>query len=191
MSPEPGSGSDREPWPAAGRWEVDASSTVGFVARQFLVHRVRGRFDRFRATLDVGEDRQPTVSGEVQASSVETGDPARDDHLRSPDFFDVERWPTMALTGRVTGPGPEPDTLLVDAELTIRGITRAVPFTVRQLRVSQEGGGSPVLSATALATVNRKDFGLQWTPTLETGGVVVADRVELVLDLRARRLDDR
>lgn len=174
------------PW-GQGTWDVERSSTVGFVARQFLVHRVRGRFVDFWATLEVGPDGQPTVTGEIRASSVDTGDAARDQHLRSADFFDVERWPTMSLVGTLAGSGAEPETLRVDTEMTIRDVTRPVPFTVRMLRVDEATGLGVTMSALATATVNRKDFGLRWTPTLETGGVVVADRVDLVLDLRARR----
>lgn len=174
--------------PAAGTWEIDRSSTVGFVARQFLVNRVRGRFASFRATVEVADDLGATITGEVQAASVDTGDPARDQHLRSADFFDVARWPTMTLVAEMAGADLDRSSFVLDSRLTIRDVTRTVPFTVRLLQVTDGPGAAPTLTAAALASVSRKDFGLQWSPALETGGVVVADQVDLVLDLRARRV---
>lgn len=189
--------------PAAGRWEVEPSSTVGFVARQFLVQRVRGRFQRFAAPLEVAGDGRATVTGQVEAASVDTGDPARDRHLRSADFFDVARWPTMTLVGQVVPRSDDPAELVCEAELTIRDVTRPVPFAVQLLgqgpgagtegvtrsEPDVTGSGSDVatLTATVSAAVNRKDFGLRWAPALESGGVLVSDSVDLLLHLRVRR----
>jgi len=179
------------------------------VARQFLVHRVRGRFTDFHATVTVDADGGITVAGEAATASIDTGDPARDRHLRSPDFFDVERWPTMRLVGRAVGAGPHVGTYTVDAELTIRDVTRPVRFDAH-LRARQPTaaddpagpvgpapadepdrptGSTPVVAAGVRASVDRTAFGLTWTPTIETGGVIVADRVELVMDLVARLVD--
>lgn len=178
-----------EPLPPAGTWTVEESSSIGFVARQFLVNRIRGHFASFRGSVSVTGDGGSAVWGEVDASSIATGDQVRDAHLRSADFFDVERWPTMALVGRLAGTTAD-GLPQVDTELTIRDVTVPVSFSVRGLRVGTDAAGSATLAATATAAVNRTDFGLRWTPTIETGGVVVADRVELVLDLRARRTAD-
>lgn len=181
---------DADPSPPApplppGTWTIDPSSTVGFVARQFLVHRVRGRFSRFSATITVGEEGT-AIAGEAAADSVDTGDPARDQHLRSADFFDVEQWPTLRLVGEVVGPGPGAGTHLVDSDLTIRDVTQPVRFTV-QLRPAPDGDPD-VVAATARASVDRTAFGLTWTPTIETGGVIVSDRVDIVMSLIARRV---
>lgn len=190
MSAAPGGGDPTEPpLPPAGTWTVDASSTIGFVARQFLVQRVRGRFESFRGAVSVAADGTSEVWGEVDASSIATGDQTRDSHLRSAGFLDVERWPTMALVGRLAGTAAD-GSPLVDTDLTIRGVTRPVAFAIRGLRVGTDGAGATTLTATATATVNRKDFGLRWTPALETAGVVVADRVDLHLGLRVRRTGD-
>ncbi|MDA8281119.1 MAG: YceI family protein [Actinomycetota bacterium] len=175
-----------EPAPDPGTWTVDRASTVGFVARQFLVHRVRGSFGSFRATVEVSRDLLgSTIAGEVDIGSVDTGDPARDDHLRSAAFFDVARWPTGQLAGRVTGTGPHGHTAVT--KLTIRDITVPVTFDVRLRVAEHHAGTSPMFAAIALATVNRKDFGLCWNTTLETGGVVVSDYVDLVLDIVAHK----
>ncbi len=198
-----------EPVPSPGTWAIDRSSTVGFVARQFLVHRVRGRFGSFRATVEMGTQVVgASITGEVDTGSVVTGDPARDEHLRSAEFFDAERWPTMRLVGRIARTAPHG--YVADTELTIRDVTRPVAFDVRFRHPAagggavrggasegSEGGGAseaggdddgPTVAAVALATVSRKDFGLCWNATIETGGVIVADQVDLVIDLVARRL---
>lgn len=171
-----------------GVWTVDPTSRVGFVARQFLVHRVRGWFSRFSATVEVAEDRRHvTVHGQATAASITTGDAARDAHLRSSDFLDVEQWPELHLTGVVIAEAPAPGAYLVDADLTIRSITRTVRFDVVLGGPPHGAVPDDGITAVARATVDRSDFGLRWTPALETGGVVVADRVDLVLDLVAHR----
>jgi len=187
--------------PPEGTWEVDQErSSVQFVARQFLVHRVRGRFTSFQATAVVTDDPWvASVRGEVATHSVDTGDPARDAHLRSADFFDVARWPTMRLEGQLTRSSHGAHRVRLDGGLTIRDITQPVVFDVRlhspgvhleTVARSDERPadlGSTIVSATATATVSRSAFGLRWNATIETGGVVVADQVELVLELVARR----
>jgi polyisoprenoid-binding protein YceI len=176
--------SDPEQAPASpvprGTWTVNPESTaLQFVARHFFVSKIRGRFLDFSGTIVVGDTAvDTTVHGTAQAASIETGDEARDDHLRSTDFFDVEQWPTLTLVGKVVEPTRQG--YLLRTDLTIRDVTRPVDFDLVM------GTGSPtVLRATAYATINRKDFGLRWNATLETGGVVVADQVELVLEVEA------
>lgn len=171
----------------AGTWAVDpARSTVGFVARHFVVTKVRGRFTRFAGTITTGTAALgATVDAFAEAASLDTGDTTRDDHLRSADVFDVTRWPTLALRGTVTGRTRLG--YLLEAQLTIRDVTRPVRFDVTAGRIGRGGDGRYRLSVLASATVNRKDFGLQWSATLETGGVVVADHVHLRLDVEAVR----
>jgi len=174
--------------PCPGRWIVDpARSSVGFVARHLLVARVHGRFAHVAAEIVVG-DRilNSAVTGSAAVGSLVTGDPARDDHLRSPDFFDAGRWPEITLTG--SGLRPSGQCYTLDAELTIRDVRRNVQLTVAAERLSDgdgdgDGGTTPAVARFAAgATVNRREFGLQWHAAIDTGGIVVGDMVELVID---------
>ncbi len=171
-----------------GTWIVDPTrSVVEFIARHFVVAKVRGRFSDVTGTLVVTEGAVgSTIVARADVRSVNTGDRARDDHLRSSDFFDAEHWPDLTLEGRVVSLTSWGLHLLGD--LTIRGTTRAVTFdvVVRNLRT---GPAAAELTATAHASVNRKDFGLCWNATIETGGVVVADQVEVAIEVVARRAE--
>lgn len=163
-----------------------------FVARQFLVHRVHGRFATFGATAVVTDDPwHGLVHGTVATASVDTGDATRDAHLRSGDFFDAARWPTMGVEGRLLPAETGARRFHLDGRLTIRDITVPVLFEV-QLRPAHRAGTGPLrelttVSARATAEVDRKAFGLRWNPTIETGGVIVGDQVDLVLELIAHR----
>ena len=113
-----------------GRWVVDPGrSRIGFTARHLLVSRIRGRFLGVAGTIVVGGDpTDSSVEASAEASTITTGDPDRDEHLRSPDFLDAVRWPTLTLRG--TGLQPWADGYVLDAELTIRDVTRTVRVTV-------------------------------------------------------------
>jgi len=172
----------------AGRWVVDpARSTVAFVARHLLVSRVTGTFTRIAGLIDVAE---PPLLSSVQAmadtASLTTGDIARDEHLLSPAFFDVDRWPTLALSGSGLRANPRRSDLYeLDAALTIRDVTRTVTLEVSATEIGGDahtGRSRRTARFAANGTVNRKDFGLQWNAAIETGGVVVGDMVTLVID---------
>jgi polyisoprenoid-binding protein YceI len=170
-----------------GTWVLDPDrSTIEFVARHFVVSKVRGHFVNVQGTVVVPVDiMEARVEAWAESGSVETGDPARDDHLRSADFFDSERYPSLYLVGGVvalTGRGYQ-----VRVQMTIRDVTRTVDFDVLVGEVFTGGDGFPRLTATGYAVVNRKDFGLRWNATIETGGVVVADQVELALEFELMR----
>jgi polyisoprenoid-binding protein YceI len=188
-----GAGPDR--WVIArlpvGRWTVDSErSSVSFTARHLLVTKVRGYFLRVSGTIDVPPDPFGSrVEAVAEVASISTGDTARDDHLRSPDFFDAERWPLMTLVG--SGIRSSGERYLLDAVMTIRNVSRVVPFVVTasappRLPDENEDPGE-FARFTAMATVNRKDFGLRWNSAIETGGVVVGDTIELHLDVVATR----
>ncbi len=181
---------DSEGWepPPPGRWEiVPEHSTVEFVARHLMVSKVRGTFSRFAGVIDTGPGPDDaSVKAWVEAGSLQTGDPARDEHLRSDAFFHAERWPRLLLAGKVEQANV--NRYLLRADLTIRGVTNAVDFDVLASR-PRHGAGSgtdEVLALLATARVNRKDFGLKWNAVIETGGVVVADEVDLRLEVVAR-----
>ena len=166
-----------------GTWRVDPDGTsLQFIARHFMVSKIRGKFLRFTGDIVIVDNPlDSTVTGSADATSVTTGDEARDDHLRSPDFFDVNRWPTLGLDGRVVEASSRGYVLRTD--LTIRNVTRSVDFDLVII-----GKDDTTLSVTARAAVNRKDFNLRWNATIETGGVVVADQVDLLLSVHATRV---
>jgi polyisoprenoid-binding protein YceI len=168
-----------------GTWNVDAShSTVGFVARHLMVSKVRGAFNAFSGSITVAE--QPldsTVEAIVELASVSTGDAGRDGHLQGADFFDVEQFPTMTLAS--TGLRPQGADYVLSADLTIKGVTKAVEFDLEFSGVATDPWGNTKAGFEASTEISRKEFGLEWNVALETGGVLVGDKVKIVLDIQA------
>jgi polyisoprenoid-binding protein YceI len=167
-----------------GTWTVDTPhSTIGFVARHMMLSKVRGRFTEFTASIEVADPPQSsTVFAEVQMASVTTGEEGRDDHLRTNDFFDVENHPTMTL--RSTGFEADGDDYVMHADLTIKGTTLPVDFELEFDGVGQDPWGGTRAGFTASTTINRRDFGVEWNAPLETGGVLVGDKVAIELDVQ-------
>ena len=169
----------------AGTWAVDTShSTVGFTVRHMMVSKVRGRFQDFTADIVIGEDPlQSRVDATVQMASVDTNDESRDNHLRTNDFFDIESFPTM--TFRTTSVEPDGDDFKLNGDLTIRGVTKPVTFDLEVGGVGKDPWGNTKAGFSATTTINRKDFGIEWNAALETGGVIVGDKVTIELDIEA------
>ena len=168
-----------------GVWNVDAThSSVGFVARHLMVSKVRGRFATFTGTVTVAEDPlQSKVEASVDIASIDTSDETRDGHLKSGDFFDAEAYPTMTLVS--TGIDKDGSDYVLHTDLTIRGITKPVDFELEFEGVSGDPWGGTRAGFSAEADVNRKDFGLEWNVVLETGGVMLGEKVKIVLDVQA------
>ena len=171
------------------RWEIDSShSSVHFSVRHLVIAKVRGTFARWSGTVHVpdGDFSKATVAVTVDASSIETGVADRDGHLKSPDFFDVAQYPELRFVGKRVQPrsGDEID---VVGDLTIKGITREVVLRVEQHGQAKDPWGNVRAAFTAKTTIDRKDFGLTWNQALETGGVLVSDRVDLELEVQAVR----
>ena len=169
----------------AGTWQVDpAHSAVTFTARHMMVAKVRGRFTDFSADIVIADDPlQSTVNATVQMASIATGDSGRDDHLRTNDFFDIENHPTM--TFRSTGLEGTGDEYRLHGDLTIRGVTKAVTFDLEVGGAGKDPWGNTKAGFTATGTINRKDFGIEWNAPLETGGVLVGDKVTIEIDIEA------
>jgi polyisoprenoid-binding protein YceI len=167
-----------------GTWTIDAThSTIGFVARHMMLSKVRGRFTEYTASIEIADPPQnSTVVAEVQMASVATGEEGRDTHLRTNDFFDVENHPTMTL--RSTGFDGAGDDYVMHAELTIKGTTLPVDFDLEFGGVGQDPWGGTRAGFTATTTINRKDFGVKFDAPLETGGVLVGDKVTIELDVQ-------
>ncbi len=171
----------------AGTWTVDPShSEVGFVVRHMMVSKVKGRFTGVSGTITVAENvLESSVQAAVDTASIDTRDENRDNHLRSADFFDAENYPQ--LTFRSTGIRPDGDDFLLDGELTLHGTTRPVTFALEfnGAAANPLAEGRPTAGFSAETEISRKDFGLEWNVALETGGVLVGDKVKIVLEIEA------
>ena len=169
--------------PAAGTFTIDPShTTVGFVARHLMVTKVRGRFTAVEGTIVVAEDPlASSVEVDIDAASIDTREADRDAHLRSADFLDVEHFPTLAF--RSTGVAHvKGDEWLVDGELTVRGVTRAVQLELEIDGVVRDPWGNERLAFSAETEIDREEFGLTWNVALETGGVLVGKKVKFEIE---------
>ncbi len=169
--------------PATGTYAVDpAHSHVGFAVRHLMVSKVRGRFAEFDATLTIADEPlQSSVEVTVQLASIDTRDEKRDAHLRSPDFFDVERHPTMTFRStavREAGDGRYD----VDGELTIGAASGPVTLAVTFDGAARDPWGGERVGFSARGRINREAFGLAWNQALETGGVLVGKDVDLEIE---------
>ncbi|MGE3275956.1 MAG: YceI family protein [Vicinamibacterales bacterium] len=162
-----------------------AHSEVAFQVRH-LITRVRGRFAEFDAAIDFDEadPTRSSVSLTIQAASIDTNQKDRDAHLRSADFFAVDEHPTLTFVSRSIAhtTGNQYD---VTGDLTIRGVTREVVLPVTYLGKAQDPWGNERLAFETEVTLNRKDYGLTWNATLETGGLLVGDEVKVSVSLQA------
>ncbi len=168
-----------------GVWNVDAShSRIGFVARHLMVSKVRGHFGTFTGTLTIAADPLTSkVEASADTASIVTGDDTRDGHVKSADFFDIENHPTMTLVS--TGIEQDGSDYVLHTDLTIKGITKPVDFELEFDGVSGDPWGGTRAGFSAEAEVNRKDWGLEWNVALETGGVLVSEKIKIQLEIEA------
>ena len=174
---------------ATERWEIDGShSGIHFSVRHLVIAKVRGQFSRWSGALLVpdGEFTRASVEAVIDASSIDTGVADRDAHLKSPDFFDVARYPEVTFKGSRFEPQGDAAGRLV-GDLTIRGITREVVLTVERGGQVKDPWGNERVAFAAKTSVDRKDFGLTWNQALETGGLMVGERVNLEIEIEAVR----
>ena len=171
----------------AGVWNVDPShSRVGFVGRHLMISKVRGNFAEFTANLVIAADPlQSTLTASVSMASVATGDDTRDAHLKNTEFFDVDNYPTMDFVS--TGIKKDGANFVLLGDLTIKGTTRHVEFDLEFEGVSADPWGGTRAGFSAEAEVNRKDWGLEWNVALETGGVLVGEKIKIQLEIEAVR----
>ena len=160
-------------------WKVDPDqSSIEFLVKHLMVTNVRGRFESFRGTLamEEGNPQESYVEGSVDVASVKTGVSPRDSNLRSAGFFDAQGFPEMSFRSTRIGP-LEGDEFKVYGELTIKDVTRKVEFNVVNKGEMPVESGSRRWAFSANIALNRKDFGLEWNPLMELGGLLVADDV--------------
>lgn len=166
-------------------WKLDPThSGVHFSVRHLMVSKVRGGFSGY--TVDLAFDPKNPTAGKVDVSvdvsTIDTKEEKRDAHLKSADFFDVEKYPTMTFkSGKVEAKDAE--NFLVHGDLTIHGVTKPVVLDVEFTGEAKDPWGNSKAGFSAHTSINRKDFGLGWNQALETGGVLVGEKVEITIDL--------
>ena len=169
----------------AGTWSIDpVHSEVGFTVRHMMVSKVRGKFRTFSGEIVTGADPLgSSVTAEIDLSSIDTGNEQRDAHIRSADFFEVETYPTM--TYRSTGVRVDGDVYILDGKLTLKGVTKDVELALEPNGFGPDAYGGTRAGFTAIAEINRRDFGVNFTAVMETGGAVVSDKVTIQLEIEA------
>lgn len=175
--------------PAPGTWKVDPGhAEVAFVGRHFMLTKVRGRFTGVDATVTIADDpERSAVTASIDMGSVSSGDEARDDHLRSADFFDVERWPRATFRSIAVGWDGTRGT--VTGLLSIKGVERYVTLDVEYLGYVRDPWDNDRIVFDATANINREDWGLTWNMVLESGGLLVSKDITLELHVELVRAD--
>jgi polyisoprenoid-binding protein YceI len=169
---------------AAGTWAIDpVHSSIDFWVRHLMVSKVRGKFDNFSGAIVVSEDGTPSVHAEIAVDSVNTGNDQRDAHLKSADFFDVEAHPVATFTSNAVEANG--DNYVLRGELTLKGVTKPVALDLAFYGANPGMGHGEVAGFEASIVLNRKDFGIDIDMPLETGGVVVGDKVTITLEIEA------
>jgi len=165
---------------SAGTWTIDPTHTeVGFVARHLMVSKVRGSFTDVSGTVGVGDELSDSrVEVVIRTASVSTGTPDRDAHLRSGDFFDADTHPEMTFVSTSF----DGETLVGD--LTIKGVTKPVTLEVSFGGVATDPWGNEKAAFEAVGEIDRTDWGLTWNAALERGGVLVSEKVKIVIDVQ-------
>ena len=169
----------------AGIWKADpVHSEIAFSVRHLMVSKVRGRFTSYDVTIVTSEDpRGSSVAATIDLASIDTGNEPRDNHLRSADYFEVEKYPTMSY--RSTGIRRTGDGWVIDGELTLHGVTRQVPLTGEVNGFGSDPWGGQRAGFSATAQINRRDFGIDISIPLDGGGVAVGDKVSISLEIEA------
>lgn len=166
-----------------GTHAIDAThSNVEFAVKHMMISTVKGRFGDVSGTVTVPASGEPTVDVTINAASIDTRVDARDNHLRSADFFDVEKYPTLRFVS--SSAKRTDDGYTLTGNLTIRGVTKPVTLEVTDEGTGIDPWGNTKSAFSARGRINRSDFGLTWNAALETGGVLVSEEVKLAFDVQ-------
>ncbi|WIG97861.1 YceI family protein [Myxococcus sp. SDU36] len=172
---------------ATTTWNIDTThSGIHFSVRHMVIAKVRGSFRKYSGAVSLDEQdvTKSSVAVTIETASIDSGVEQRDNHLRSPDFFDVEKFPTITFKStkveKASGDG-----LKVTGHLTLRDITREVVLDAEQLGVGKDPWGNVKAAFEAKTSVDRRDFGLTWNQALETGGVLVGEKIEITIEVQA------
>jgi polyisoprenoid-binding protein YceI len=169
----------------AGTWQIDPThSDVSFSVRHMMVSKVRGSFTEFEGTIVTAEQpTDSTVTASIALNSIDTRSEQRDNHIRSADFFDVAQHPTM--TYRSTSLSGNGENWTIDGELSLHGVTRRVPLSLELNGFTGDPYGGQRVGFSATAEINRRDFGIDISMPMDGGGVVVGDKVTVILEIEA------
>jgi len=169
---------------STGVWAIDPiHSSIGFSVRHLMVSKVRGDFEKFSGAITVDEGGTPSVTAEIAVDSINTRNEQRDAHVKSADFFEVDKYPTA--TFRSTSVRGDGENYVLDGEFTLKGVTRPVSLDLEFNGVNPGMGQGEVAGFEASVVLNRKDFGIDIDMPLETGGTVVGDKVTITLEIEA------
>jgi polyisoprenoid-binding protein YceI len=172
---------------ATSHWDFDLThSSINFHARHLMVSKVHGRFTKWSGSLELDEQdlTRSKLDVTIDAASIETREDKRDEHLRSADFLEVDKYPTITFKSTAITRDGE-DTYRLVGDLTIHGVTRSVTLDVEGgARVTDPWGGTRT-GFSAKTSISRKDFGLTWNVALEAGGFLVSDKLEITLEIEA------
>lgn len=173
--------------PQVSTWNIDPVHSVAeFKVKHMMISNVKGQFTALSGvlTLDEANVEGSRIEATIDATSINTREPQRDAHLKSADFFDVDKFPTLTFQStrvKSTGDGE----LAAGGDLTIHGVTRPVVFQVEgPTAPAKDPWGNTRIGLSATTKINRKDFGLTWNSALETGGILVGDEVTITLDVQ-------
>ena len=175
------------PQTAVTTWNIDPVHSVAeFKVKHMMISNVKGQFTRLSGSLslDEADSTKSRVEAAIDAASITTREADRDTHLKSADFFDVEKFPTLSF--KSTGiTRKDDDELSIDGDLTIHGVTRKVTFAVEgPTAPGKDPWGNTRTGISATTKINRKDYGLTWNAALETGGILVGDEITISLDVQ-------
>jgi len=163
------------------KWNIDMShSLIGFKVKHLMISKIRGQFDKFSGSLIMdGDDfTKASVSFQAESNSINTNNKDRDGHLMSPDFFDVEKFPTISFNSKKITQNNE-DNFTVIGDLEMHGVTKEISLKVELNGKGENMNHQKVMSFDASCSIDRKDFGLNWNATLDKGEIVVSDGVDL------------
>lgn len=170
----------------AGTWNIDpVHSSINFAVRHLMVSKVRGSFRSFTGGIAVSSEGTPSVSAEIAVDSVSTGNDERDAHLKSAEFFDVEKYPVATFAS--TGVFPGDDGYVVEGDFTCKGITKTISLALEFTGTSSGMGRGEVAGFAASVVLNRRNFGIDVNMPIKSGGVVVGDKITVTLDIEALR----
>jgi polyisoprenoid-binding protein YceI len=169
----------------AGTWAIDpVHSDVSFTVRHMMVSKVRGRFSKFEGTIRTGENFvDSSVEASIDMGSIDTNNEQRDGHIRSGDFFDAEKYPTMNY--RSLRVRPAGDGYVVEGDLTLHGVTRRVDLALDLNGFTKDPYGGIRTGFTATTEISRKDFGITTDLPMDGGGTVVGDKIQITLEIEA------
>jgi polyisoprenoid-binding protein YceI len=172
---------------SAAAWKIDRThSYVGFSVMHMVVSKVKGQFNEFDGTVNFDGKDFATASVEVNVDprTIDTGNERRDGHLKSSDFFAADSLPTMTFKSKKVIPGKS-GAFQIIGELTMRGVTKEVTLDAQFNGSVTDPGGNTRAGFSATGRLNRQDWGVSWSKTLDAGGLVVSDEVQLVLEIEA------